>query len=198
MTASPPFRADDSATDVWSEASALLIGWRDGEPSCFDALVRLLTPILWQMVRAYGLQRATAEDVLQDVWLTLARDPGQVRDPRSVGGWLLTTARRRAWRAAAPARDVPVGDGAPERAESVATRSAESLALDDLAGRRLWAAVAALPERCRRLLRIVAFDDRPDYARIAADLNMPVGSIGPTRRRCLERLRSRLDERDLP
>ena len=68
--------------------------------------------------------------------------------------------------------------------------SAEQTAATDDESRRLWQAVAQLNERCQRLLRIVAFDDRPDYARIAADMAMPVGSIGPTRRRCLGKLRT--------
>ncbi len=58
--------------------------------------------------------------------------------------------------------------------------------------RRIWTAVGTLDERCRRLLRVVAFDDRPDYASIATDLEMPIGSIGPTRRRCLAKLRTEL------
>ena len=73
-----------------------------------------------------------------------------------------------------------------ESAEASAARSDEA--------QRLWAAVAQLAERCRRLLRVVAFDDRPDYARIAKDMSMPVGSIGPTRQRCLAKLRSLLGD----
>jgi DNA-directed RNA polymerase specialized sigma24 family protein len=58
--------------------------------------------------------------------------------------------------------------------------------------RQLWSCLARLPERCQRLLRIVAAEQRPDYTRIAADLQMPVGSIGPTRGRCLDKLRAEL------
>lgn len=63
---------------------------------------------------------------------------------------------------------------------------------------RLWSAVRRLAERCQRLLRVIAFEDRPDYARIAADLGMPVGSIGPTRNRCLAKLRALLDAPPAP
>ena len=59
--------------------------------------------------------------------------------------------------------------------------------------RRLWGAVAQLNERCQRLLRVVAFEERPDYARLAQDMAMPVGSIGPTRQRCLGKLRALLE-----
>jgi DNA-directed RNA polymerase specialized sigma24 family protein len=61
--------------------------------------------------------------------------------------------------------------------------------------RRLWRYVAMLSERCRRLLRVIAFDERPDYGRLALELNMPVGSIGPTRGRCLKKLRDLMEER---
>ena len=68
-------------------------------------------------------------------------------------------------------------------------RSAEAGACEHDEGDRLWAAVDGLPERCRRLLRIVAFENRPDYRELATELGMPVGSIGPTRGRCLAKLR---------
>ena len=68
-------------------------------------------------------------------------------------------------------------------------RSAEADALEHDDDNRLWDAVDELPERCRRLLRVVAFENRPDYATLASDLGMPVGSIGPTRGRCLAKLR---------
>lgn len=189
MTATP--RRPDGRTDVWNTASDLFSAWRAGEPRAFDALVRTLTPVLWQVVRAYRLDEATAEDVLQDTWLTLARDPDAVRDPQAVGGWLLTTARRRAWRMVAPARELADSDGV--LLEAQAAPAAEVRALANIAGEALWRAVADLSERCQRLLRIVAFDDRPDYGRIATDLGMPIGSIGPTRRRCLDKLRACLE-----
>jgi DNA-directed RNA polymerase specialized sigma24 family protein len=70
--------------------------------------------------------------------------------------------------------------------------SAETTALLDDEQRLLWRQVSALSERCQRLLRVIAFSDRPDYAGLATELQMPVGSIGPTRARCLDKLRSML------
>jgi DNA-directed RNA polymerase specialized sigma24 family protein len=72
-------------------------------------------------------------------------------------------------------------------------RPAEEEAAQADESARLWEAVSSLDGRCQRLLRVVAFDDRPDYAQIASDLHMAVGSIGPTRRRCLTKLRVRLE-----
>ena len=73
-----------------------------------------------------------------------------------------------------------------------ADESAEESAVRNQTAGRLWRAVAQLNDRCQRLLRVVAFEERPDYAGLAADLQMPVGSIGPTRQRCLGKLRALL------
>jgi DNA-directed RNA polymerase specialized sigma24 family protein len=69
----------------------------------------------------------------------------------------------------------------------------ESAALASVEGRVLWRHIESLSERCKSLLRVVAFSDRPDYATVAQALGMPVGSIGPTRGRCLAKLRLLLD-----
>ena len=73
-------------------------------------------------------------------------------------------------------------------------QSAEALAVLDDEASRLWRAVASVDERCRKLLRVVAFMDRPDYQALSKDLDMPVGSIGPTRARCLAKVRRALTE----
>ena len=89
------------------------------------------------------------------------------------------------------------GTGGEERRTSVVVaRNVFGDATDVLGDeqRILWLAVARLNERCQRLLRVIAFDERPDYARIAQDLAMPVGSIGPTRQRCLVKLRALLED----
>jgi RNA polymerase sigma factor (sigma-70 family) len=152
-----------------------------------------MTPVLWHVVRAYGLERTLTEDVVQSTWLALVRGHEKIVDVRAISGWLTTTARREAWKVSKSSRrtdataDEVLEPQLPVQ-ESVETRVA---ATDE--SRRLWAAVRSLDERCRRLLRVIAFDDRPDYAGLASELGMPVGSIGPTRRRCLLKLRARLD-----
>lgn len=181
-----------SAPGVWERASESFARWRGGDPRAMDDLVRLMTPVLWHVVRAYGLERMLAEDVVQSTWLTLVRRAGDIHEPRAVAGWLTTTARREAWRVGrAQQRQHPVEDADLEPRLPVAD-SAEDAAQLRLRNERLWSAVASLEERCRRLLRIVACEERPDYARIAQDLAMPVGSIGPTRQRCLGKLRTAL------
>lgn len=191
----PPTDGDgaiDDASSIWVRATDSFRRWRAGDSRAMDDLVRLLTPVLWHVVRAYGLDRAAAEDVVQSTWLTLVRRHESIVDERAVAGWLTTTARREAWRVgkahqrAMPTETVDLEplldpeESAEGRAE-VADRDA-----------RLWRAVHGLDDRCRRLLRVIAFEERPDYARIAEDLAMPIGSIGPTRGRCLGKLRTAL------
>ncbi|MCW2765918.1 MAG: sigma-70 region 2 domain protein [Nocardioides sp.] len=175
--------------EVWAQATAAFNQWVAGDPLGLDELVRVMTPVLWHVVRAYRLEPDAAEDVIQTTWLAMVRKSSSILEPAAVGGWLTTTARREAWRVAgAAARATPVED--EELAVHVPSqRSAESSAVEQDENNRLWAAVDALPGRCRRLLRIVAFEDRPDYASLASDLDMPIGSIGPTRGRCLAKLR---------
>jgi len=178
----------------WERAGALFARWRDGDTRAMDELVRLMTPTLWHVVRAYGVDAALAEDVVQTTWLTLVRRHESITEPRAVSGWLTTTARREAWRAGKAQRRADVTETEVLEPHLPTSESAEASAARSDEAQRLWAAVAQLAERCRRLLRVVAFDDRPDYARIAKDMSMPVGSIGPTRQRCLAKLRSLLGD----
>lgn len=158
-----------------------------------DGLVRLMTPVLWHVVRAYGLERTLAEDVVQTTWMRLVRGQATVTDGRAVSAWLTTTARREAWKVAKAHGRVDTAEADDLDALLPEQASAEEHATLTDERRRLWVAVQRLAERCQRLLRVIAFEDRPDYARLAEDLSMPVGSIGPTRQRCLSKLRAMLD-----
>jgi len=185
-----PQRVDDP----WAQAAECFARWSDGDPGALDDLVRLMTPVLWHVVRAYRLPADVAEDVVQASWLALVRRRDAIRDPAAVGGWLTTTARREAWRVHASldrATPVEEQDLAPRLPRQT---SAETEVVAHEQRRALWDAVDALPPRCQRLLRVVAFTNRPDYAQLASDLGMPVGSIGPTRGRCLAKLRVALIE----
>lgn len=190
--------ASDDGPARWERAADLFDAWREGDGRAMDGLVRLMTPVLWHVVRAYGLERTLAEDVVQTTWLQLVRGHASIADSRAVTAWLTTTARREAWKVAKAHGRVDTTDAddldtlLPEQA------SAEERATVDDESRRLWGAVRRLAERCQRLLRVIAFEDRPDYARLALDLAMPVGSIGPTRNRCLAKLRALLDEPGMP
>jgi RNA polymerase sigma factor (sigma-70 family) len=184
----------DSLVD---RAGAALQGYRDGDRAEFDRLVELLTPLMWRTTRGAGLDRTTSEDVIQNVWMALLRSADSVRDPRSVVKWVVTSTRRESWRVAQRVRGHDQKSGAVFGVddEEVMGLPADAADAPDEAvlrhdrQRRLWHHVQALPDRCRRLLSVIAYADRPDYAHLAEALGMPVGSIGPTRGRCLAKLR---------
>jgi RNA polymerase sigma factor (sigma-70 family) len=175
----------DAATDAFRR-------WRAGDESALDELVRMMSPVLWHVVRATGLDREAAEDVVQNTWLTLVRSADSVRDAQAITRWLCTAARREAWRVSKSAsRTRPVEDEVLDARMPVQI-SPESEVVSDDENAQLWRALARLPERCQKLLRIVAWEPRPDYSSVAEGLDMPIGSIGPTRRRCLDKLRVEL------
>jgi RNA polymerase sigma factor (sigma-70 family) len=185
----------DESTEVWTLAAEAFVDWRDhGRPDGLDRLVHLLTPTLWHIVRAYDVRHEEAADVVQSTWLNLVRNAGSVRDPQAVWRWLTTTARREAWRVNRTGRrEEPLDTAIVDRFTPPDPDPAIEVLASDT-GRRLWHHVAALPERCRRLLRVIAFEDRPDYAALSAELAMKPGSIGPTRGRCLDKLRRLLGD----
>jgi RNA polymerase sigma factor (sigma-70 family) len=182
----------DGPATVWSQAASHFSRWSDGDAAGLDDLVRVMTPVLWHVVRSYRLPQDIAEDVIQTAWMALVRRREAILDAEAVGGWLTTTARREAWRVSrSDARVVSASDEdlAPRLPRQ---RSAEQAAVANDEQDRLWAAVQTLDDRCQKLLRIVAFEHRPDYGRVAEQLDMPVGSIGPTRGRCLAKLKTAL------
>lgn len=182
----------DAPATVWSQARADFDRWLGGDSTALDDLVATMTPVLWQIARSYRLTQEQAEDVVQNTWLTFVRKHSSILDTTAVGAWLTLTTRREAWRVVRRSgRDVPVDDEALE-SRAPTQRSAESEVVEGDRNSRIWTAVESLPERCRRLLRVVAFSARPDYAGLAEELNMPIGSIGPTRGRCLGKLRDAL------
>ena len=165
---------------------------RGGDRESLRELVRALDPVLWRVARSQGLGAEDAADVVQTSWLELLRRLDEIRTPRAVTAWLITTTRREAWRRKQKARrDVPDGGAAVRTAADPGPAPGERLIADER-DRVLWTHFERLSERCRDLLRIVAQVDRPDYTVIASSFGMPHGSIGPTRSRCLAKLRAML------
>jgi RNA polymerase sigma factor (sigma-70 family) len=186
--------ATERPGEVWGQAASAFQRWVEGDAVALDELVRVMTPVLWHVVRAYRLTSELAEDVVQTTWLALVRSRASIQEPAAVGGWLTTTARREAWKVAkATGRGIPVEDDELSR-RLPDEDSAEAEVVRRDGDERLWDAVERLSERCQALLRIVAFEHRPDYTTIAANLDMPVGSIGPTRSRCLQKLRTLIEK----
>jgi RNA polymerase sigma factor (sigma-70 family) len=179
------------------DAGYLVKAAAHGDRAAWTALVEQYGGLVWATARAHRLSTSDAEDVFQTTWLRLTEHIGRIKEPDRIGGWLATTARREALKALRAARTVsPVSDpdlldryaaeGSPEQA---ALASEEAADRADLA-RRLWVAFQRLPERCRALLRVLMATPPPRYAEIAEALGIAVGSIGPTRARCLTQLRA--------
>ncbi len=165
---------------------------REGDREALNAVVSLLTPTLWHVARAEGLTAEDAVDVVQTTWLELLRHMREVRSPSALTAWLITTARREAQRMSRRQRQRAQAD--PEALEALPDPGAGQAELAELAEqqRALWHHFRTLPQRCQALLRVVATVERPDYEQVAAALGMPRGSIGPTRGRCLAKLRELL------
>jgi len=165
-----------------------------GDQDAWDALVARYTNLLWSVARGYRLERSDAADVVQVAWLRLVEHLPKVRDPERVGAWLATTVRRECLQVIARRRrGSPVDDeilaGIPDQAPPV---DAALLAHEQATA--LWSAFEEIAPRCQRLLRVLMADPPPSYSDVSVALEMPVGSIGPTRARCLDRLRDLLDQ----
>jgi RNA polymerase sigma factor (sigma-70 family) len=181
-----------AATDRAGRVGACLVRARNGEAAALSEIVRELNPLLWHVARGEGLTAEESADVVQTTWLELLRRLREVRSPQALTSWLVTTTRREAWRVRELSRR-QAADGAA-RLELVPDPDpgpGERLLADER-DQVLWRHVQRLPERCRTLLRVVAHVARPDYAAVAEALGMPIGSIGPTRGRCLAKLREML------
>jgi RNA polymerase sigma factor (sigma-70 family) len=182
----------------------LVLAAAGGDEGAWRELVARFSGLIWSVVRAYRLNNADAADVFQTTWLRLAEYLDRLDNPARVGAWLATTARREALRVArAGARTVPTGDldlalgEADDLTPERALLEREQELLDSDRARQVWAEFRELPGRCQRLLRVLMTEPPPSYVDVAEALEMPVGSIGPTRGRCLRQLRERLARRGI-
>lgn len=172
--------------------AACLVRARNGDVAALDDVVTELNPLLWRVARAQGLLADDAADAVQTTWMELVRHLHAIRSPLALVGWLVAATKREAWRVNARRRKSEWQD-ITAMADQVADDEEPVERLFSIERHRvLWRHFARLPDRCRALLSIVAKADRPDYAAIAEALGMPHGSIGPTRGRCLAKLRTML------
>ncbi|GHE45102.1 RNA polymerase sigma factor [Streptosporangium violaceochromogenes] len=175
-----------------------------GDQAAWDALVGRFSGLLWSVVRAHGLSGADAADAVQGTWLRLLESLHTIRDPDRVGSWLFTTARReasllsrrrRGERLVADPADAESAGPWPAPAGQAHSDPALAVLRAD-EGRRLWRAVETMREPCRSLLLLAATAPDAGVRQLAGRLGMPSGSYGPTRRRCLNRLRTLLNAQE--
>jgi RNA polymerase sigma factor (sigma-70 family) len=183
--------ADDTAALVHSAAT--------GDAGAWTTLVHRFSNLVWSVARAYRLGNADAEDVYQVTWLRLTEHLDRLSAPDRVGAWLATTARNEALKVIRGRSRVTVTDDPYLLDGPSDVDSPERLALDAEEGEQrrdrvsaVWAAFGLMSAHCQRLLRVLMATPRLSYAEIAQLLDIPIGSIGPTRARCLARLRGLL------
>lgn len=170
-----------------------LIEAADGDQKAWDQLVSRYSGLVWATVRSFRLGDADAADVFQGTWFRLVEKLHQIRDGAGLGSWLARTARNEAIDLLRRRGRESPADFDEQLDEPVSTAGLpEETVLRAEEDRLLWQAVQRLPHRCSRLLRAMGADPPPSYAELAAALGMPIGSIGPTRARCLETLRGLL------
>lgn len=182
-----PFRRD---------IGALVRDAADGDQASWDEIVARYSRLVWSITHQYRLDSADAADVFQTAWLRLVEHIQDLSDPRAVATWLTTTTRRECMRVQRAGRwQVPVGDALPERAAGTPDMDARVLRAERDA--LLREAFGRLSPTDQTLLLLLVTEPVPSYEEIASSLNMPRGSIGPTRRRCLERLRRECERQEL-
>jgi RNA polymerase sigma factor (sigma-70 family) len=174
-----------------SSVIALVARVGEGDQEAWDEIIERYSPLVWHICVRYRLNRQDIDDVGQSVWLLLVENIDSLREAAALPGWLATTTKRECLRVLRTGRrhehaDLPPeGQMAPDPA--VATIEEEIIVAERNAALR--AAFAELPPRCYELLSMLVSDPPPAYTDISVKLGIPVGSIGPTRARCLERLR---------
>ncbi len=175
-----------------SGLTELLAAASAGNADAWNAIVERFSSLLWSVARAHRLSMEDSADVVQNTWLKLLDHLDRIEKPEALPGWLATTSRHECLSMLRRrGRDTLVRDddlaGVVVDVEAAALDAA---LLEDERDVQLWDCFGKLSERCQRLLRVLMACDRPNYTEVSASLGMPVGSIGPTRMRCLSTLRS--------
>lgn len=183
-------RANGRVTD--SEVTELVLAARNGSRSAWNSLVQHFDPLVRSVARGYRLAPSDIDDVSQTVWLRLFETLGQLRDPRALPGWLKTTTQRETLQGLAKRRHTQLLD--PSTIEAwLDPRPASAHVDDDLlrqeADQAVTAGLAELSPRHRSLLVMLHAEPQHSYQEISRALGMAAGSIGPTRARCIDKLR---------
>ena len=176
-----------------TEVAPLVDRAAGGDEEAWDDLVARFAGLVWSIGMSYGLSGADVADVSQTCWLRLAENLHRINDRERVGAWLATTARRESLAVVKRGRrQVPSGVHFEDE-QSLDPESDASLLRQERSA-ALLNAFKKLPAGCKTLLRVLLSDPAPSYAEVSENLEMPIGSIGPRRARCLERLRVTVEE----
>ena len=183
-----PGMSTPSTGDLLARAAA-------GDQPAWDALVDRYCRLVWSVLGSFMLGVAAREDVYQTVWLRLVEHLDRIKDPERLAGWLATTTRNEALRVQRQQRRVLPTEHMPLTADPTASTPEEQVA--DAETREIaLRGFGQLSESCQQLLRLLTVDPPLDYATVAEMLGRPIGSLGPTRARCLGKLRTLMAEVD--
>lgn len=170
-----------------------------GEALAWEILVERYARLVRSVPARFGLESEDVKDVTQDVFLSLARHLHQLEDAEAISKWLLVTARHRSWRVAQKLAKETAPNKAGQSNNNPTARAAQLFPVPPglLELLELWSqrevlsyGLKQLNTRCYDLLYMLFLDpEDPSYEQICSELQMPIGSIGPTRKRCLEQLR---------
>jgi RNA polymerase sigma factor (sigma-70 family) len=173
-----------------SELLAMLGEEGSATRHAWSVLVQRHSPRMYAVARSFGLNQQSAEDLVQTAWLRLLDRADQLRDPGALGPWLCMIVRNEARRLTVRRREIPTLS--PLEGRPVHADAADARLLRDERDLLLRLAFAGLGVECQQLLRLALADPPLSYDEIAVALGRPRGSLGPSRRRCLEQLRARL------
>jgi len=174
-----------------SSVTGLVTRARNGDQEAWDALVERYAPLIWSICRRYRLSGVDASDVGQSVWLHLLAHLGKIREPAALPGWLATTTRRECGRVLRTARGPNCATQVPDTGNIPDDQAwtAEQVLLAAERHAALREAFMQLSERDQQLIALLIQDPSVPYVEISVRMNIPIGSIGPHRHRCLEKLR---------
>lgn len=165
----------------------LVLRSREGDSDAFELLVDRFNPLVWSICRNAGLETVDAEDVAQGTWLSVVQSLEKLQDPERFPGWLATIARNEC---IAVVRRAVRSRSLFDRSRQEAVESnADDVILEAERATAVRAAFANLDARCRTLLSMLTSSSPSSYVQIGEVLSIPVASIGPTRARCLDKLR---------
>ena len=174
-----------------SSVSALVARACDGDQPAWNEIVERYAPLVWSICNRYRLSRPDIDDIGQTVWLLLVEQLGNIRQPAALPGWLATTTQRECLRVLRAASRYDSFGSSVDNQE-LPDQSAPMIEQEVIEAElhaALRTAFAGLPARCRQLLSMLLSDPPHSYAEISATVPIAIGSIGPQRARCLEKLR---------
>jgi RNA polymerase sigma factor (sigma-70 family) len=172
------------------EIAPLVRGAAAGDRRAWERLVDQYARLIWSITVDFKLVESDAADVVQTTWLRLLEHIDRIEYPERVGSWLAATARNECLRTLAARKRVVVGtDDAELTSVAVQAPAVDERLLADERAQVVREALTRLPQRWQRLLEMLMADPPVPYTEISTELGLPVGSIGPTRGRCLARLR---------